>query len=118
LFTRFLSSLELVFSLFPLWKQTQVRFAALSFCRNQGFSLACYYSPVLLGWRRQGAGFRCTLVIWSFVLSRPQYRQQRSSDEPRYVLEWPTLPLSDLLLVPPHHREGAIVAGTTMSNNI
>jgi hypothetical protein len=109
LFTRFLSSLELVFSLFPLWKQTQVRFAALSFCRNQGFSLAGYYSPVLLGWRRQGAGFRCTLVIWSFVLSRPQYRQQRSSDEPRYVLECPTLPLSDLLLVPPHHREGAIV---------
>jgi hypothetical protein len=28
------------------------------------------------------------------------------------------LPVSDLLLVPPHHREGAIVAGTTMSNNI
>jgi hypothetical protein len=44
------------------------------------------------GWRRQGAGFRCTLVIWSFVLSRPQYRQQRSSDELRYVLECPTLP--------------------------
>jgi hypothetical protein len=42
LFTPFLSSLELVFSLFPLWKQTQVRFAALSFCRNQGFSFACY----------------------------------------------------------------------------
>ncbi len=71
LFTAFLSSLELVFSLFPLWKQTQVRFAALSFCRNQGFSFACYNSPVLLGWRRQGAGFRCTLVNWSFVLSRP-----------------------------------------------